>query len=62
MQNVKTRQFEKRLFVNGYHYLRTKGSHAIYQNSAGRIISIPIASSEINGCIARKIVKEYQLA
>lgn len=62
MQNVKTRQFEKRLLVNGYHYLRTKGSHATYQNAAGRILTIPIASSEINACIVRKLVKEHQLA
>lgn len=62
MRNFKTRQFEKMLINNGYCHLRTKGSHATYGNSDGRTITIPVANTEINACIARRLMKEYQLA
>ena len=61
MQNFKKRQFEKLLFGNGYRHLRTKGSHATYGNATGRIITIPIAGGEINACVAKRLVKEYNL-
>ena len=61
MQNFKKRQFEKLLLCNGYNYLRTRGSHATYGNETGRTITIPITGSEINACIARRLMKEYNL-
>lgn len=62
MKGVKTRKFEKVLIMNGYQYLRTKGSHATYRNESGRIITIPVAGTEINACVVRRLIKEYSLA
>lgn len=61
MQNIKTRHFQKKLLNNGFYFQRIKGSHFIYQNSKGDIISIPAVKNEINGCIARRLTKEFSL-
>lgn len=44
---------------NGYHYDRKgKGSHSIYTNHEGIHITV---SKDINPCVARRIIKEYNL-
>ncbi len=52
------REFDKVLRQNGFHYVRSSGSHSIYMNSTGKHISIPLS---MNMCIIRRLIKENNL-
>lgn len=57
MQNMKTRDFVKILNKNGYKPDRQRGSHMIFINGE-KSISIPVGSTEINGCMTKRLIKE----
>jgi predicted RNA binding protein YcfA (HicA-like mRNA interferase family) len=62
MQNVPTREFQRKLIANGYEPVRKNGSHTIYE--AERTItdsmSVPTADREINGCLARRLEQQME--
>lgn len=43
---------------NGYHLVRTKGSHMIFQNESGRTMAVNI---HLNKMVAKRLIKEYDL-
>lgn len=48
MRQIKnTRHFVKRLEKNGYRYDRSNGSHRIYVNANGEIISVPRSGNKM---------------
>lgn len=55
-----TDNFCKMLRKNGYHLKKKggKGSHSVYVNEAGNIISVPL---RIRCVIARRLIKENNL-
>ena len=55
------RSFGKLMKRNGYARLsqRGKGSHVIYQNAAGRTISI---GNSYNRMVIERLIKEYSLS
>lgn len=62
MQNVNTRSFRQKLKRNGFVERRWSGDHLIYERNAGEIISIPVGGKkEINGCMAKRLIKEFSL-
>lgn len=60
MQNIKQRVFEKILKNNGYILNRTKGDHLIYIHTETHI-HIAITAKEVNGTIAKRLIKENNL-
>lgn len=60
MQNVKTRVFIKRLQKNGFVIDRQSGSHLIFVRD-NQTLSIPGTNVELNGCLAKRLVKEFNL-
>lgn len=58
MKQYTQREFIKICIVNGFHYSRHNGGHAIYVNDKGRHISIP---PNLECVIARRLIKENNL-
>jgi predicted RNA binding protein YcfA (HicA-like mRNA interferase family) len=60
MQNIATRDFQRKLSANGYEPVRKNGSHTVYE--AKRTItdsmSVPTADKTINGCMAKRLEKQ----
>lgn len=52
------REFKKILKKNGYHYVRSKGSHSVWNNG---IKSLTITEKKINRMIIQRLIKEYNL-
>ena len=59
-QTKNTRHFVKRLEKNGYRYDRSNGSHRIYVNANGEIISVPTLI-DAGGRFADGAVPEYMV-
>lgn len=58
MRQYTQREFIQICIVNGFHYSRHNGGHAIYVNDKGRHISIPL---NLECVIARRLIKENNL-
>ena len=58
MRQYTSREFIKIVEMNGFHYSRHNGSHAIYVNDDGRHISIP---RNLECVISRRLIKENNL-
>lgn len=56
MQNMKSRDFRKILIEYGFHEVRRKGSHVIFERTQS--ISAPLTSNEISGPMAARLLKE----
>ena len=52
------REFESILTNNSFHYKRSNGSHFVYQNDKGRIITV---NKDLNKMVRRRLIKEYNL-
>ena len=57
MKQYTEKEFNIILLKNGYHHVRTSGSHSIYTNGI-RTISVPMS---YNCCILRRLIKENSL-
>ena len=58
MRQWTLRDFKKILELNGYHFIRSCGSHLIYENQDGNHITIPHV---VRGVVAYRIIKENKL-
>jgi predicted RNA binding protein YcfA (HicA-like mRNA interferase family) len=58
MQNVKTKDLQRKLSDNGYQVIRKCGSHTIYEKVVKDTVSVPTSQSEVNGALAKKIEKQ----
>ena len=58
MKQYNEKQFSDILKENGYWKVRTTGSHSIYKNVEGNIISVPQSH---NYCVLRRLIKENNL-
>lgn len=58
MRQYTSREFTRIVKLNGFHYSRHSGDHAIYVNDKGRHISIP---RNLECVIARRLIKENNL-
>ena len=57
----KYNEFIHELNKNGYTYLRKgKGSHIIFANKNGDIVSIPKGSKNINRMMAKRLIKNCE--
>lgn len=56
--NLDYRKFINILHRNGYKKVRSKGSHIIFKNDNGNIITI---KNKLNQMIARRLIKENDL-
>lgn len=52
------KDFIKKVRANGYEHVRTNGSHMIFQNAEGRIITVNL---KLNKMVAKRLTKEYEL-
>lgn len=52
------RDFIKKLNRNGYTFVRKRGSHSVYRNSNGKIITI---NMPLNRMVAERLTKENML-
>lgn len=57
MQNEKTRDFIRDAKDNGFREVRQNGSHRIFERVQS--FSIPVADTELNGCMAKRLRKEF---
>lgn len=53
------REMDRLLKKNGYYATRWKGSHRIYSNDTGRIISV---NKDLNMMVKKRLIKEYALS
>ena len=60
MQDINKKEFERLLKNNGFSYDRS-GKHHVWKHQDGRMVTVPMGSTTINACIARKAVKENRL-
>lgn len=58
LQSYKQKDFAQKLRKNGFHVERNQGGHQIWSKKT--TISIP-AHGEINGALARRLIKENHL-
>jgi predicted RNA binding protein YcfA (HicA-like mRNA interferase family) len=58
MQNMKTKDLQRKLSDKGYKVVRKCGSHTVYEKVVKDTVSVPTSSSEVNGCLAKKIEKQ----
>lgn len=58
MRQFTSKEFKRIVELNGFHYDRHSGGHAIYVNSEGRHISIP---NTLESVIALRLIKENNL-
>ena len=58
MKQCSKKVFMKKLKNSGYTFTRCKGSHYIYTNSSGHIISVPY---KIKNVIMLRLLKELKL-
>lgn len=62
MQNVDSRRFRKKLKQNGFMERRWSGDHLIFERNVGEIISVPVGGKkQINGCMVKRLTKEFNL-
>lgn len=61
LPGIPVKDFTKILKGNGYKYDRCNGGHEIWKKVIVKSISIPVHNKEINGGIARRLIKEYEL-
>ena len=61
LPGVPVKDFTNILKTNGYKYDRCNGGHEIWKKIVVQSISIPVHSKEINGGIARRLIKEFGL-
>lgn len=59
MVQYTSREFIKIVQANGYYLDRSSGDHAVYINSQGRHISIPL--NDLKCVIARRLIRENSL-
>ena len=52
------RKFTRQLINNGYYKVRIKGSHYIYQNEKGNIITV---NKDINRMVKKRLVSQNNL-
>lgn len=57
MQNEKTRDFIKDAKAKGFREVRQNGSHVIFERV--QTFSIPAVNNELNGCMAKRLRKEF---
>jgi predicted RNA binding protein YcfA (HicA-like mRNA interferase family) len=62
MQNIKTKDFQKKLSDNGYEPVRQKGSHTVYEakRTITDSLSVPTNDKTINGCLAKRLEKQIE--
>lgn len=53
--------FEDALREHGYKFDRAKGGHEVWEKRITKSITIPSHTSEINGCMAKRLDKEHNL-
>jgi predicted RNA binding protein YcfA (HicA-like mRNA interferase family) len=58
MQNIKTKDLQRKLSEKGYKAVRKCGSHTVYEKVMKDTVSVPTSASEVNGCLAKKIEKQ----
>jgi len=51
-------EFRRLLRRNGYFYRRTRGSHFVFENESGDIVSI---NKNLNPMVAQRLIKEHDL-
>lgn len=56
-----TDKFKKALKRKGFEKDRSNGGHEIWERKITQSISIPIHDKEINGAMAKRLDKEYEL-
>ena len=56
-----TDKFKKALERKGFEKDRSKGGHEVWERKTTQSITIPIHDKEINGAIAKRLDKEYNL-
>lgn len=61
LPGVPVLKFRKALQNAGYTKERCKGGHEIWKKIVVNTISIPIHDKEINGAVARRLSKEFDL-
>lgn len=61
LPGMPVKDFTKILKANGYKYDRSNGGHEIWKKIVVNSISIPVHNKEINGGIARRLIKEFEL-
>lgn len=60
--NYTFREMERIVIANGYSYARTNGDHRIYRKQGAEKTIVLARKKHINPCIARRIIKENNLA
>lgn len=55
------REFCTLLKANGYYLDRVNGSHETWEKTVTDSVTIPIHGKEINGAMARRLIKEHNL-
>lgn len=55
------KNFTEILKANGYSRDRCNGGHEIWERTITDSISIPIHGKEINGAMAKRLIKEHKL-
>ena len=62
MRDYKVKDFRKLMKNNGFELIRTQGSHEIYKNKEGRLVSVPLGhKGEICGPMVKRLMKENNL-
>lgn len=61
LPGISTREIKMILKNNGYKKDRCNGGHEIWERTITDSVTIPIHSKEINGCIAKRLIKEHRL-
>lgn len=56
--NSTLRNFKIKLKQNGYLLRRTNGSHLVFKNEAGQLISV---NKDLNRMVERRLIKEFHL-
>lgn len=59
LPGIPVREFQKTLKDNGFKYDRSSSGHEIWERKQS--VSIPVHSKEINGGIARRLSKQFNL-
>lgn len=59
MQNEKTRDFVRDAKRVGFTQTRSNGSHMVFERGV-QSFSIPTSKTELNGCMAKRLRKEFK--
>ena len=58
---IPTDKFRMLLKANGYRKDRYNSAHEVWERTITDSVSIPIHNKEINGCMAKRLIKEHNL-